>query len=602
VLVGINESGKSNILRALSLLDPDVEVEPDDLREIRPREKPFTKAYVRFVFRVEPSDQESVVKVIRSKIGGKFDEPIIKIGRDRLSVLGFVKSRAEALYTVDLLKNERRHSYYALPDDAKIVGPWRWVPSKPAGAAASPKATDFIIVDPRMREFAGMELQDFEPEDLNHLVCTEFNKVLAEQLPTVLFWEYDEDQLLPGEIRISDFSADPETCIPLMHMFQLAGYSDIPAELERAGERPNGMRNLLKRVSAISTQHLHRVWKEYQHVDFELVQNGDRINAHILDQYNTYDLSRRSDGFKRFVSFLLHISVKARADELTNTLYLDDEPDVGLHPSGARYLRDELVKVSKENYVVYATHSIFMIDGDHLNRHAIVSKKNEVTTVEEANESNFATEEVLFNALGYSLFEHLRAVNIVFEGWRDKRLFETALSDHRTKSNAVRALFSTIGRCFARGAKDVGRITAMLELARRACVVLSDSDQPAREHQRGYKGYGTWFRYDEVFPAFPALTGEDFVTDDTFLLVLKRIQSQDARLVRLPPIIFEKRHGKLKTIAAWFSRGGIAGDELKSVLEQVKQAVFDNLRAEQIEWSYYEMLNRFHRLLPKSKK
>ena len=36
VVVGINESGKSNILRALSLLDEETEFDSDDLRETRP--------------------------------------------------------------------------------------------------------------------------------------------------------------------------------------------------------------------------------------------------------------------------------------------------------------------------------------------------------------------------------------------------------------------------------------------------------------------------------------------------------------------------------------------------------------------------------------
>ena len=38
VLVGINESGKSNILNALSLLDEDVLPEKDDVRDIWPDE------------------------------------------------------------------------------------------------------------------------------------------------------------------------------------------------------------------------------------------------------------------------------------------------------------------------------------------------------------------------------------------------------------------------------------------------------------------------------------------------------------------------------------------------------------------------------------
>ena len=50
VLVGINESGKSNILQALAFLDPDMQIEPGDLRELRPNEKPYKTAQIRFYF------------------------------------------------------------------------------------------------------------------------------------------------------------------------------------------------------------------------------------------------------------------------------------------------------------------------------------------------------------------------------------------------------------------------------------------------------------------------------------------------------------------------------------------------------------------------
>ena len=33
ILVGINEAGKSNILKALSLLDPATEIKPEDVRQ-----------------------------------------------------------------------------------------------------------------------------------------------------------------------------------------------------------------------------------------------------------------------------------------------------------------------------------------------------------------------------------------------------------------------------------------------------------------------------------------------------------------------------------------------------------------------------------------
>ena len=47
---------------------------------------------------------------------------------------------------------------------------------------------------------------------------------------------------------------------------------------------------------------------------------------------------------------------------LNNALLLIDEPSTGLHPSSERNLLKELVKISNENYLVYSTHSIFMID------------------------------------------------------------------------------------------------------------------------------------------------------------------------------------------------------------------------------------------------
>ncbi len=47
VLIGINESGKTNILHALAMLSPDRAPEVNDLREIRPNEEPIAIGYTR---------------------------------------------------------------------------------------------------------------------------------------------------------------------------------------------------------------------------------------------------------------------------------------------------------------------------------------------------------------------------------------------------------------------------------------------------------------------------------------------------------------------------------------------------------------------------
>ena len=159
----------------------------------------------------------------------------------------------------------------------------------------------------------------------------------------------------------------------------------------------------LDRIANKTTNHFRKVWREYRNIEFSLRLDADQIIPGIKE-LNTHDFARRSDGFKRFVTFLLMISVKVKADLLRNTLLLIDEPDTSLHPTGARYLRDELIRISRTNHVVYSTHSIFMIDSGDIGRHLIVKKKGEVTSIESAKESNIAEEEVLYNALGHSVF------------------------------------------------------------------------------------------------------------------------------------------------------------------------------------------------------
>ncbi len=54
VLVGINESGKSNILNALAFLGEDYKpVKKDDLREALPDEDLIDESHVRFIFKFE---------------------------------------------------------------------------------------------------------------------------------------------------------------------------------------------------------------------------------------------------------------------------------------------------------------------------------------------------------------------------------------------------------------------------------------------------------------------------------------------------------------------------------------------------------------------
>jgi len=62
ILVGLNESGKSNILRAISFLSPDSIPTDDDIRDPGHDEKPIILSYIRFVYGLEPCETDEVIK------------------------------------------------------------------------------------------------------------------------------------------------------------------------------------------------------------------------------------------------------------------------------------------------------------------------------------------------------------------------------------------------------------------------------------------------------------------------------------------------------------------------------------------------------------
>jgi len=405
-------------------------------------------------------------------------------------------------------------------------------------------------------------------------------------------WDYDEKNLLPSQISLSQFVQNPDICIPLKNMFLLAGIQDIPKTVSEYQQRTFGLRNLLERVSKLSSEHLHKVWKEYKDLQIMLTLNGDAIETAIRDKYKLYDLSRRSDGFKRFVSFILLISMRAKSKELSNTLLLYDEPEISLHPSGCRHLRDELIRISENNYVVFSTHSIFMIDQNITNRHYIVVKENETTTIKEVNESNITDEEVLYNALNYSIFENLKKNNLIFEGWRDKQLFKiaiTSLPQHLVKHKKI---LDELGFCHAQGVKNAAQLAADLELGKRNYLIISDSDKSAIEKQSAFKGEGKWLRYDQLITNEVLVTGEDFVKPSAFLIAIKNSILDHTNLPEITEADLMNQKGKISALTNWLEKSNISKPEIKSIIEKIKDSVFSNLTHEHIEEKYFLLIEK----------
>jgi len=117
ILVGINESGKTNVLAALSFLG---ERDPDptkDVREPLKKEDPVKESYVRFVFTLSDSEISSLNDEVSSQIGAKTANPVIatetKSGKN-IKLHSFGKKKSEGLYRINVLENSKSARYWTI--------------------------------------------------------------------------------------------------------------------------------------------------------------------------------------------------------------------------------------------------------------------------------------------------------------------------------------------------------------------------------------------------------------------------------------------------------------------------------------------------------
>ena len=165
----------------------------------------------------------------------------------------------------------------------------------------------------------------------------------------------------------------------------------------------------------------------------------------------------------------------------------------------------ELLNISDKNCVVFSTHSPFMIDKSCIERHYIVKKLNEITTLTKSTESNFADEEVLFQALGYTVFCNIKNTNVLFEGYWDNYVYQNIKQKDQNKN---------IGHIFMGGVKNAQFVGKMIELQDKKYYIISDSDKPAKESKSKFLDIcdGKWIEYGEIVPNIVTL--EDFVKND----------------------------------------------------------------------------------------
>lgn len=393
--VGRNESGKTTILEALTLLNKDTKLSELDLCDEMTEElKSEVKlAEGEFVL----SEKETAL--IREKFPNLQDIRKMKIFRTNKNPrvqydFGDVKISGEASKRLNSWENfvDRIKSFVdEMPNPIRIRVDTKFL-------SAPPPRTREVFMD-MMAEFnnniyliASQEpsiisgwkdiYQDLESIFDNMLIGTNERSALDNFIEDKLhprFVYFSDYKKILGNIDLEEFVRETkgirakgleyveefDKAETVNNLFYLA---ELDAQkLEEVQNSPSRLIKLLHTSSRRLSERLNPAWKG-DPIHVELRWNpGNVLSVVISDVHkdgtvtNTGLLNRRAEGFKWTFSFIVNFAAETQKAELKEAILLLDEPARNLHPAQQRGISDLLKGLAGSNQILYATHSPFMI-------------------------------------------------------------------------------------------------------------------------------------------------------------------------------------------------------------------------------------------------
>ena len=445
VLVGKNESGKTNLLHALHSLNSATEDEPVPrldyprwLQKAHEKTGEYGSAKpIEMVFALTDEEQQAVADrfgdgvllgdeflAYRSYESPQFDYVLAEC--DPEAAIKHLVAGVEVEATNDLDELRER-----LEQRAAVAAPDGELLPESEAAAAAVERLDGLYGD---HETVKQALEAF--------VCA--------LVPS--FFYFDDFAQLPGttdtaplvaairDDQTPELGDDQRTALALLRM----GVADE----EIVADDYDIRKAELQGVGASLTHEVLKYWKQNPHlrlmIDIDVVtapgSNGEQIvqrelKLDVMDDrhYFTNSLDARSSGFRWFVSF---IAAFAEFEDDSNVIVLLDEPGLGLHARAQddflRFIDDRL---ADRHQVIFTTHSPFLVDPAQLDRVRVVEDAGPEHGAKVTRTDGVSKDpDTLFPlqaALGYDIAQNLFVGpdNLVVEGLSDFT-YLTVMSDH----------------------------------------------------------------------------------------------------------------------------------------------------------------------------
>lgn len=519
VLIGRNESGKTNILKALEFFEGEHEYTKDDLclhselrRIIDSGETTKKRRAITGVwYQVEREDRPKLLdihpklsKINEIKCTRFFDNSYL-VESQGVALDGLKTTKAREIIrsftAITELANSlkktldghaKRHPPFSDSEvqyNKIINGILEFRPHLDENVV--PVFTGFynsLLSLPNADERIQNDVKQFKQEVQPHtnkiketLSREEGGESVLDEVLAILpqFVYFADIEKLEDTVPIEDFLANPDEHKTMSNLIKLCGL-DL-SHVKDAGDYE--MLSELRSASTVVSGLVNESWKQ-ERVDLSIRIVRDKVVVSLYDNIigKEHPPSIRSQGFQWFLSFYINFTAGSQG-ELSNTIILLDDPGVYLHASGQKDLLNTLEKISQSNQIILSTHSPFMIDRFKLDRIRIVSKKEPTGTLieEKFYKSDFDALHPVRASIGMTLGDTLFTVkkNLLVEGYSDELILE-AMSRFCNKQGKEYVDTSKVSVLPANGADKMPYFATLLAKENLSYVVLLDDDPEGR--------------------------------------------------------------------------------------------------------------------------
>lgn len=512
-LLGRNESGKSNLLRALHSLNPIDGIEPlkpikDFPRHRRLEECTDETPVVSTTWILDEDDKEDLIEILpratdvsKVTISRSYQGKTRSVGFPELKPIPFddseiktsVKKVAAAVRALAQKQeppatlDTAADAFEAAASAAKVRDTWATQFSQAAKSLRTALAgADAELTEKQEEVFSGLEDlaesisgdKDAQQKARNWAVGAIPKFIYVDEYP-----ELDGHQDIAAYIQRKSQNQRTDWDKNFEKLCKVAGLK--PDELQTLlSQNDHETRNqLANRASAVVTSEIKRLWKDRAlKIRFNL--DAQHLDTIISDPTSTYDvevnLNDRSRGFQWFFAFYITFSADTDGGHAENAVILLDEPGLYLHAKS----QTDLLRHFESDYpnqILYSTHSPFMVPTHALDSVRTVNIAEEIgTTVTNDPTGDARTLFPLQAALGYDLAQSLFVGpnNLVIEGVTDFWIL-SAVSAYLLEKGRT-SLSADLTMTPAGGAQKVSYMVALLTSESLNVLVLLDSERDSK--------------------------------------------------------------------------------------------------------------------------